>query len=266
MNGGRSPKIALLLCLLLVASSSQAVYKVKKKQKKGPTRIEKLEGGKIIAQADFSKRGIWAGMEAVIEAPPEIVWKLFVQANDWKKYHVHDSRALSPEMMEQAPSADSVEDIYKIIGDQTFDPLSQRLVGKTWEAGTFQYYDLKWPLEDRWVVFTSHHDETDMKKGIYRSAWSKLGGNVRLYEGSLLLEPFEDDHHRTHLQYSVESHLGGFVPKFLVRWAVGKSIPEVIKAIRREAVRVWNEEDGSTHPDSGSEGPKNARKRPLEKN
>ncbi len=204
-------------------------------------RSFRLQNGEILTDGGHLSKGVWGRMEGVIEAPPELVWRLFILADHWKSYGLPtlaDSRVVDQEIVQRSASLKKVKDFYKILGDRIVDPLSQRARGRIWTSTIFQYYDLPWPVANRWVIAEYVNDEREIAKGIIRSRWTKAAGDIRTFSGTITFEPFGGDLHRTLMVYRVESDPGSHVPKFLIRWALRQSMPEAIEAIRRQAARA----------------------------
>ncbi|HSA60539.1 MAG TPA: hypothetical protein VLJ37_12740 [bacterium] len=206
-------------------------------------RVERLRKGETFTDGGYLKKGVWGQMEGVIQAPPKVVWRLFIQANEWSKYKLPqlvDSRALSEEIAQQSASIKKVDDFYKLLGDRIFDPTQNQRSKTSWINHTFQYYDLPWPVSNKWMVMRNVNDETEGEKGVYRCSWEKMAGNIRTLRGEFRLEPFEGDAKRTLMFYRVETDPGSGVPRFLLKWGVKKSLPAAMRVIRREAVRLAN--------------------------
>ncbi len=241
----------LMAGLLVLSPSLEATFKVKKKpeeakpvfQNAEEERLYRLGKGEILTDGGYlSKRGgVWGKMAGVIQAPPDVVWRLFIHANDWKQYGIPnmlDSRSVTAEIASAAAGSDKVEEFYKVMGGRVIDTLTYQKPGGVWTDYTFQHYDLPWPVANRWMVVKNANDETRRGEGIFRCSWVKVAGNVRTIEGSLILKPFSDDRGRTLMEYNVRSDPGSSVPRFLVKWGVKKSMPAAIRAIRRAAARL----------------------------
>ena len=239
--------------LLLFAASSDAVYKVKKKEVSGVSAFEnaedertyRLRQGQILTDGGYLGKGkgkeVWGKMEGLIEAPSDLIWRLYIQENDWKRYGLPsllDSRAVSEEITHSLRDSKKVEDFYSALGNSVFDPTKERRLDGRWTNDMFQYYYVPWPLANRWFIVEMHFDETESARGIYRAEWTKAAGNVQANNGTILFEPFPGDPKKTRMLYTVEADPGSSVPRFLVRWAVRKTMPAAILAIRKEAARV----------------------------
>lgn len=177
-------------------------------------------------------------MVAVIPAPPQLVWELFVNSNDWNQYGIPrltDSRIVSEELAVQ--DLNKVEDFYRALGDQSFLLSSFRRAGERWTHFAFQYYNIIWPVSNRWMVVKTSDDETRSAERIYKANWARAAGNVTTVDGYLLLEPFEGNSRLTRMEYGVKTDPGTHVPRFMVKWGVKKMMPAVINAIRREAAQ-----------------------------
>lgn len=206
-------------------------------------RLDALRHGRVFTDGGYLKKGVWGEMEGVVYAPPRVVWRLFAQANEWPRYKLPqliDCRAVSDEVAQQAVPLKKVEDYYKLVGDQVFDPLVNQKSNSMWTNHTFQYFDLPWPVSNKWIVMKNQNDETEGGKGIFRSSWAKIAGNVRTLSGEIRLSPFEGDPQKTLLFYRVETDPGSGVPKFLLKWGVKKSLPAAMHVIRREAIKLAN--------------------------
>lgn len=250
--GGVPRPFFLAICLLtlfLLPGHAESVYKVKKKPEaetpefKNPQeeKAYRLRQGEIFTDGGYLKEGVWGQMEGVIEAPTDLVWRLYIQANDWKRYGLPsliDSRAVSQEVTELAAKDEKVEHFYKALGNRFFDPNSWRRKGEKWVNFSFQYFNIPWPVADRWYVVRTLNDETKSGTGIYRAEFTRAAGNIRTLEGTIQFEPFQGDRNLTRMEYHVRSDPGSFVPRFLVKWGVRKTMPGSIRAIRREAARV----------------------------
>lgn len=207
----------------------------------GSDRVAHLKKGDIFTDGGYLKSGVWGVMEGVVDAPPKVVWRLFVQANDWKYYklpQLADSRAVSEEVAQASVPLKKVEEFYKMLGERSFDAMDGQKPNAIWTNYTFQYYDLPWPVSNKWIVLKNENDETQSSKMIYRCSWEKSAGNVKTLSGDFRLEPFEGDPKRTFLHYRVETNPGSFVPKFLMKWGVKKSLPTAMRIIRRESAKL----------------------------
>lgn len=202
---------------------------------------DRLQKGEAVAEGGYLAKGVWGKLEGVVEAPPAIVWGLFQQSNQWKRYglpQLIDSRAISLELAEQSKSLKKVEDVYRAIGSQTYNPLQNQKYHAVWDNYVFQYYNVPWPLSNRWMTLKNTFDETRADQDFYSARWERVSGNIATLIGRMTLEPFEGNNNRTLMKYYVETDPGASVPKFLLKWAVKNSLPGAIQAIRREAQRL----------------------------
>lgn len=224
-----------------------AVYKAKKAEtpvfsSPEEEKLYRLRKGETLTDGGYLKKGVWGEMEGVIQAPPKVVWRLFLQANEWNKYRLPqlmDSRAVSEEITQKAVSLKKVEEFYKLLGDQVFDPVKDQKSGTAWTNYSFQYYDLPWPVSNKWMILKNLNDEREGSKSLYVCKWEKVAGNLKILTGEFRLEPFEGDPNKTLMFYRVETDPGSGVPKFLLKWGVKKSLPTAMKVIRRESVRLY---------------------------
>lgn len=240
-----------IFCLLVTAPSLDAVYKAKREAaEQRPVfanaeeeRLYDLKNGKIFTDGGYLKKGgAWGKMEGVVEAPTQSIWRLFIRANEWKKYRIPnltDIRAVSEEVANRSKGLKTSDEFYALLGGQVFNDVEGQKIGGVWVNYTFQYYDLPWPVANKWVVLKNINDESRSAEGIYRSEWSKVGGNVNTMNGSASITPFEGNKNHTYFSYSVESDPASHVPKIFIKWGVKKSMPAAMKIIRREAQRAF---------------------------
>lgn len=204
-------------------------------------RLARLRQGEILSEGGhLDKKGVWGRVEGVIEAPPELVWQIFYQANEWRRYglpSLADSRSVTEEIAREVGSSQKAGDFYKVLGERVFDPSLVRRKRSTWTSYAFQFYNIPWPLADRWMIVKTDFDETGLGKGVYKAQWTKAAGNVRTVDGTLLLTPFEGNK-RTLVSYDVVTDPGSNVPKFILRWGVKKTMPAAVRAIRNEAKKI----------------------------
>lgn len=242
--------IFLLLSLLLINTEAASVYKAKKiGGDNKPTfsspeeaKQYRLGRGDILTEGGFLKKGVWARMEGVIQATPEQVWQLFIQTNDWKSYklpNLADSRALSAGIVAEVGADDRADHFYKTLGARVIDPVKDRRVGQVWTGYLFEYYNLPWPLSDRWMIIKADNDETKNLQGVYKADWLRVGGNIRSMEGHFSLIPFGADKKQTLLTYDVKSNPGSHVPRFILKWGLNNTMPATIRAIRNQVTRVY---------------------------
>lgn len=235
-NGRRLLVLILGLGLIVLGSRTVAA----RAEEAG--RLEKLRRGEILTQGGLLAEGAWGKMEGVIQAPPHLVWKLFIDPDNWKKFklpNLIDSRAADAQAVAAVSGTGKVEDFYRAIKGRSINATESRAVGGHWVGYTFQYYDLPWPLSNRWVVLKNDNDETRQQEALYQSHWERVGGNVRTLDGLLLLAPFEGDKNVTLLEYNIKSNPGSRVPKFILKWGLQKTMPEAIRAIRRAASQTY---------------------------
>lgn len=240
--------VFVLACLLLWAPA-QATYKAKKPVAvESPTfespqqeRLYRLRQGEILTDGGHLKKGVWAVMDGVVEAPPEVVWRLFIYANDWKRYGLPDlidCRAVDENVLKQVKDKKKAEDFYAALGGRVIDPVATRQSRAKWSNYTFQYYDMPWPVSDKWFIIQNSADETRSAEGAFKTTWENRAGNVRTMKGRLTIEPFEGDEKRTLLHYRVEVDPGSALPRFLLKYGVKKSLPSAMRVIRRESIRL----------------------------
>lgn len=207
-------------------------------EKETVTDLETLKQGEVLTTGGYENHAVWGRMIGVIHAPPKVVWEIFVNSNEWESLGIHpliDSRLVSAAVTEENGDQQRVDKFYQILGDRFFPIGKFRREGQEWRHYAFQYYDVPWPVANRWMVVKTEDDETKSAGGNYRARWTKVVGNVRMMEGTLELTRFEGHWNQTRLEYWVQADPGSHVPRFLIRWGVKRVMPAVIQAIRRQA-------------------------------
>ncbi len=204
--------------------------------------IEQSQNGDIISEGGYDGHAIWAKLIGVLPAPPEIVWQLFIDSDAWNRYDIPrliESRLVSAEITEACRDFHQVGKFYKVLGEQHFSITPIRRVGGKWIHYAFQYYNVPWPVANRWMIVETVDDETRRVEGIYSSRMHQVAGNLRTLEATLLLKPYGVGSKKTLMEYWVKTDPGSHVPRFLMRWGIKKILPQVIFSLRQEARRRY---------------------------
>ena len=232
------PACAFLTLSLFLTINPALAYTVKKIPVK-ESFVKSLDRGWIYTTSDYdSGTSIQAKMQVVIEAPPEQVWELYTQNNNWKLYKIPtlvDSRALNESFVNELKNSKvkKVRRFYSLLADRFHDPYATRHRGGKWESFAFQYYDLPWPVDNKWLVLKQIHDESKTSSSVFASESFGVGGNIKSFYSSAVFKPFENNPNRTLMDYKVTVDTGYPVPKFLLAWGTEQTLPRVMKAIRR---------------------------------
>ncbi len=207
------------------------------------TKWERLRRGEVVSDGGYLETGgVWGRMEAFIEAPPRVIWRLFLAANDWNRYglpSLADSRTVTEEIGHLSSQTENIHDVYHILSGRVFDPFANQKPGAQWINYALQHYDLPWPVKNRWMILKNTNDESRSLIGTYRTDWVKVAGNVKTVTGGVTLQAVAGEPEMTYLTYHVESNPGSSVPKFILKWGVRRSMPAAIRVIRREAARIY---------------------------
>lgn len=199
----------------------------------------KLAAGEIIVSAKGvpGKAIQCAEMMGVIDAPPEIVWRVINDVNNFKNFmpRTRNSMAVAPEkiplILQERPTR--AEEVEKLLGPIPADPASYRLPGGTYTVYFYSNLDFPWPCNNRWYIIKGWKDETRAAQQHYHSSWSLVIGNLKENSGEWLLEPFGPT--KTKAIYKLCTDPGGGIPKFLVKQATNSTMPQIIKAVRKRA-------------------------------
>ncbi len=202
----------------------------------------KLAAGEIIVSAQEvpGKSLQCAKMMGVIDAPPEIVWKVINDVNNFKNImpRTLSSMAVAPEkiplILQKRPTRS--KEVEKLLGPVPADPASYRVPGGLYTVYSYSNLDFPWPCSNRWYILKGKKDETKGAQHYYRSSWSLVIGNLKENSGEWILEPFGPA--KTKATYSLCTDPGGAIPKFLVKEATCNTMPQIIKAIRKRAAAL----------------------------
>jgi Polyketide cyclase / dehydrase and lipid transport len=202
----------------------------------------RLAAGEIIVSTqDMPGKSLkCAEMMGVIDAPPEIVWQVINDVNNFKNFmpRTRSSMAVAPEkiplILQKRP--DSAAEVEKLLGPVPADPASYRIPGGTYTVYFYSDLDFPWPCRDRWYIIKGVKDETRAAQHRYHSSWSLVIGNLKENSGEWLLEPFGSN--QTKATYRLCTDPGGAIPKFLVKEGTCVTMPQIIKAVRKRAAAL----------------------------
>ena len=200
---------------------------------------QKLAAGEIIVSLKEmpGKSRKCAQMVGVIDAPPEIVWQVISDVNNYQNFmpRTLNNMAVAPEKIpailhRQAPRAEEVE---QLLGPTPPDPDLYRIPGGTYTVYIYSSLEFPWPCNNRWCIVKALRNETQAARHVYRTSWSLVTGNLEENSGGWILEPFGSD--KTKAVYQLCTDPGGYIPKFLVNQGARITMPQIIKAVRKQA-------------------------------
>ena len=202
----------------------------------------KLAAGEIIVSTQEvpGKSLKSAEMMGVIDAPPEIVWQVISDVNNFKNFmpRTRNSMAVAPEkiplILQKRPTL--AAEVEKLLGPIPADPDSYRVPGGLYTAYLYCDLDFPWPCNNRWYIIKGLKDETGAAHHYYHSSWSLVIGNLKENSGEWILEPFGPT--KTKATYRLCTDPGGAIPKFLVKQATCSTMPQIIKAVRKRAAAL----------------------------
>ena len=226
-----------LLCCCLLVFLHGGVWGLAPDFAWGADPSGRLAAGEIIT--DFEevpgsnlKKGRVTG---VVAAPPEKVWEVVTDANNFQFFmpRMLRSRLLRQEevkrILQARPnSADAVE---ALLGSAPPPEVAQfRVPGRKYGGYFFGQVKVPWPLGNRWYIIKLQYDESQAARHIYRCSWSLVTGNLKENRGEWKVEPFGDN--KTRLTYRVVTDPGGLVPKFIVEKFTAQTLPQIIIGVR----------------------------------
>lgn len=201
-----------------------------------------LAAGEIVVSSQkvpgtSSKRGEVMG---VINAAPEIVWRVITDINNFKYFmpKTLNSMAVSadkiPLILQSRPSR--AEEVEQLLGDHPANPAGSRIPGGKYIVYLYSHLDFPWPCNNRWYIVKLQQDETRSGQQYYQSSWSLVTGNLQENSGEWLVEPYGRG--KTKVVYRLLTDPGGAIPGFLVDRGTNTIMPEIIMAVRKRADKL----------------------------
>jgi len=200
---------------------------------------DRLASGEIVSFCEdvpgtSQKRG---EVKGVIDAPPEIVWQVITDVNNYKDFmpRTLKSMAVRPErlkgILEKKPV--TPKEVEALLDPAPPDPASYRVPARKYLIYLYSLLDFPWPISNRWYIIKILQDETLCARHIYKSNWSLEIGNLRENCGEWLLEPFGNN--KTKVTYRLLTDPGGHLPNFLTQKGTAMTMPQIISSIRKRA-------------------------------
>lgn len=181
-----------------------------------------------------------AEMVGVVDAPPEIVWQVINDVNNFKNFmpRTRISMAVAPEkiplILQKRPTR--AAEVEKLLGPTPADPACYVVPGGSYTVYLYSDLDFPWPCKNRWYIIKGLKDETAAAQHRYQSSWSLVIGNLKENSGEWLLEPFGPA--KTKATYRLSTDPGGAIPKFLVKQGTCSTMPQIIEAVRKRAAAL----------------------------
>lgn len=203
----------------------------------GADLSSRLATGQIITQVDkvpgsAARRGEAIG---VVQAPPEKVWQVVIDANNFQEFlpRMIRSRLVRLDELEKILQArpSKASEVEALLGSSPSDIAHFRIPGQKYTGYFYGHIEVPLPVGNRWYIVRVQWDESQAARHIYTCSWSFIIGSLRENRGEWKVEPFGDN--RTLLTYRVVTDPGGFAPKFLVENFTTKTLPQVITGVRR---------------------------------
>lgn len=181
-----------------------------------------------------------AEMTGIINAPPEVVWRVITDVNDFKYFmpRTLNSMAVAPEkvaeIVQKKPTG--AKEVEKLLGSTFVDPSTYRLPGGKYTVYHYSDLSLPWPCSNRWFILKGIQDETQAAQHRYHTSWSLVIGNLKTNSGEWILEPYGNN--QTKAIYRLNTDPGGAIPGFLVKEGTCSTMPAIIQAVRERAAKL----------------------------
>ncbi len=218
--------MALVLWMLPPSSSLGADYSSRLAAGQIITHVSKVPGSAA------ARRGEAIG---VVDAPPEKVWQVVTDANNFQHFlpRMIKSRLVRLDELETILQArpSKASEVEALLGYRPPDIEHFRSPGRRYSGYFYGHIEVPWPVGNRWYIVKVRWDESQAARHIYTCSWSFIIGSLRENRGEWRVEPFGDS--RTLLTYRVVTDPGGLAPKFLVNSFTQKTLPQVITGVRR---------------------------------
>ena len=202
----------------------------------------KLAAGEIIVSTKESpgKTLKCAEMVGVVDAPPEIVWQIITDVNNFHRFMPRTLASMEvppekiPGILQKKPAR--AKEVEKMLGSVPPDPNKYRLPGGKYTVYHYSNLELPWPCDNRWYIVKVERDETRAAQHRYHSSWSLVTGNLKENYGEWTLAPFDST--KTKAVYKLCTDPGGHIPQFLLTQGTCVTMPQIIKAIRKRAATL----------------------------
>lgn len=206
----------------------------------------RLKEGEIIAcsedvEGTRVKKGTVTG---VINVPPETVWQVITDNNNFEKFmpQTLDSLIVTKEkvakILKMNPKKHS--QVKRLLNEIDTHPLPYHFPGKNRVIYFFSLLDFPWPINNRWYIIKINRDETRAAEHIYLDSWDLEIGNLKTNQGFWLLEPFGEGCTKTTYQLLIDP--GGHIPKFFIDIGTKVTMPNVIRSVRKKAYKIYKKE------------------------
>ena len=141
-------------------------------------------------------------------------------------------------MLKKRPKQRSqIEDL---LHKKAYHPLPHQAFGKKRVVYFYSLLDFPWPIRNRWYIIKINRDETRAAEHIYLDSWDLEIGNLKTNQGFWLLEPFGQGRTKTTYQLLIDP--GGHIPKFFIDIGTKVTMPDVIRAVRKQAHKIYEKE------------------------
>ena len=171
----------------------------------------------------------------VVDAPPEKVWQVVIDANNFEEFlpRMIRSKLVRSEELQTILQVrpNKASEVEALLGLSPPDIAEFRTPGRKYTGYFYGHVEVPWPVGNRWYIVRVHWDESQAVRHTYTCSWSFIIGSLRENKGEWKVEPFGDN--RTLLTYRVVTDPGSFAPKFLVDNFTNKTLPQVIAGVRR---------------------------------
>ncbi|MBW1972263.1 MAG: hypothetical protein JRI44_05455 [Deltaproteobacteria bacterium] len=226
----------LIIFLLIFVISVQADEDINSRLKAGEiiSFSENVKGTKV-------KRGTVIG---VINTPPEIVWQIIKDNSHFKEFmpQTLESMIVSPETLKEIlkKQLKKSEEIERLIRENSLKSSFYRSSKNKYTIYFYSLLDFPWPINNKWYIIKINRDETRAYAHIYRDSWDMVIGNLKTNQGFWFIEPYGEK--STKVTYQLLTDPGGSIPKFFIDMGVKVTMPNVIKAVKKRALRIYKKE------------------------
>jgi len=130
--------------------------------------------------------------------------------------------------------------IKSLLNNKVSNLLPYQSPGKKGVVYFYSLLDFPWPISNRWYIIKINRDETRAAENIYFDSWDLEIGNLKMNQGFWLLEPFGEGCTKTTYQLLIDP--GGRIPKFFIDIGTKVTMPDVIRAVREQAHKIYKKE------------------------
>jgi hypothetical protein len=222
-------KVKLNIVLVLFSLCQYGLWAVPQEDDLYMASIELKQGEIITRKLKADEPGTMGGQVAgIIEAPIHKVWEVL---SDYNHFHEYMPRMPVTYIVTKAALDEiGTREVWK---RKAFEKMLISYRIESMESDTVYFYnvvDMPLPVRDRWYLLEMVRDPF-----CFHVEWKMVTGNMIVNSGSWQLMLHPECPNRTVAVYTTISNSGIPIPGFIQKYGLGRSLPNIIKGVRKRA-------------------------------